>query len=43
MAQLNAACRDKFSGHDELRPRNPRPARTLGQFGKMGSCAAEAF
>ena len=23
MAQLNAACRDKFSGHDELRPRNP--------------------
>ena len=20
-----------------------RPARTLGQFGKMGSCAAEAF
>ena len=21
----------------------PRPARTLGQFGKMGSCAAEAF
>ena len=23
MAQLKAACRDKFSGHDELRPRNP--------------------
>jgi len=23
MAQLNAACRDKFSGHDELKPRNP--------------------
>ncbi|MEJ7592495.1 MAG: TIR domain-containing protein [Planctomycetaceae bacterium] len=22
---------------------NPRPARTLGQFGKMGSCATESF
>ena len=27
----------------ELNGKVTRPARTLGQFGKMGSCAAEAF